>query len=302
MFTKRHDGPYVLSIFVFSFHRSDERHCVRLLDHFEHVGPHGRHVCMIFETLGDNLLALIKRYNYRGIPIPIVRELTRQMLIGLDYCHRERSIIHTDFKPENAMLTQPLTPREPVDVEALLAQAAARPAAEDAAAAAAAAPAAAASPTPSAAPSASVDADIEVDADPSPSAATETAADDGATPALTKNQKKKLKKKRKKQQAQGGGGGGGGGEEEEEEEGEGAGGATNGGGVFDPVRGSRVVDDARVFETWRLADWRCKIVDFGVRAAALSHLYVYGYFPIFAFVNVTLKPLPQPSPPRCYLP
>ena len=28
----------------------DERHCVRLLDHFEHSGPHGRHVCMVFEV------------------------------------------------------------------------------------------------------------------------------------------------------------------------------------------------------------------------------------------------------------
>jgi hypothetical protein len=24
--------------------------CVRMLDHFEHRGPHGRHVCMVFEV------------------------------------------------------------------------------------------------------------------------------------------------------------------------------------------------------------------------------------------------------------
>lgn len=40
------------------------------------------------QVLGDNLLALIKQYDYRGIPLPIVRNLTRQMLIGLDYIHR----------------------------------------------------------------------------------------------------------------------------------------------------------------------------------------------------------------------
>lgn len=44
---------------------------------------------MVFEVLGDNLLALIKRFNYRGVPLPVVRHLTRQMLIGLDYLHRE---------------------------------------------------------------------------------------------------------------------------------------------------------------------------------------------------------------------
>lgn len=66
----------------------DAKHCVMLKDQFEHSGPNGRHVCMVFEVLGDNLLHLIKRYNYKGIPIPIVRNLTKQMLIGLDYLHR----------------------------------------------------------------------------------------------------------------------------------------------------------------------------------------------------------------------
>ena len=64
------------------------KHCCRLLDHFEHVGPHGRHVCMVFEVLGDNLLALIKRYDYRGAPLAVVRNLARQLLVGLDYLHR----------------------------------------------------------------------------------------------------------------------------------------------------------------------------------------------------------------------
>lgn len=66
----------------------DKRCCCRLLDTFEHNGPHGRHVCMLFEVLGDNLLALIKRYKYRGIPLPVVRNISRQVLVGLDYMHR----------------------------------------------------------------------------------------------------------------------------------------------------------------------------------------------------------------------
>lgn len=28
----------------------NSRHCVRLCDWFEHTGPHGRHVCMVFEV------------------------------------------------------------------------------------------------------------------------------------------------------------------------------------------------------------------------------------------------------------
>jgi serine/threonine-protein kinase SRPK3 len=73
---------------------SDKRCCCRLLDTFDHNGPHGRHVCMVFEVLGDNLLSLIKRYKYRGIPIPVVRNVARQVLIGLDYLHRFVSFIH----------------------------------------------------------------------------------------------------------------------------------------------------------------------------------------------------------------
>merc|ERR1719223_2460439 len=41
---------------------------VQLLDYFQHHGPNGKHVCMVFETMGPNVLALIKRYNFKGIP------------------------------------------------------------------------------------------------------------------------------------------------------------------------------------------------------------------------------------------
>jgi serine/threonine protein kinase len=34
---------------------------VSLLDYFEHHGPNGKHVCMVFETMGPNVLALIKK-------------------------------------------------------------------------------------------------------------------------------------------------------------------------------------------------------------------------------------------------
>ena len=80
------------------------KHVVSLLDSFEHKGPHGVHVCMVFEVLGENLLGLIKRYNHRGIPMPLVKQITKQVLLGLDYMHRECGIIHTDLKPENVLI------------------------------------------------------------------------------------------------------------------------------------------------------------------------------------------------------
>lgn len=88
----------------------DNRCVVKLLDHFKHSGPNGIHVCMVFEFLGDNLLTLIKYTDYRGIPLPMVKEICRHVLIGLDYLHRELSIIHTDLKPENILLVSSLDP------------------------------------------------------------------------------------------------------------------------------------------------------------------------------------------------
>lgn len=78
--------------------------CARLTDSFDHLGPHGRHVCMVFERLGDNLLTLIRLYDHRGIPLDVVRAITAQILVALRYLHTTCGIIHTDMKPENVML------------------------------------------------------------------------------------------------------------------------------------------------------------------------------------------------------
>lgn len=83
---------------------SDSCYCIQLLNSFIHFGPNGKHFAMVFEILGVTLLEVIKRYNYKGVPLPLVRLITRQVLIGLDYLHRVCHIIHTDLKPENVLL------------------------------------------------------------------------------------------------------------------------------------------------------------------------------------------------------
>lgn len=83
---------------------SESSHCAQLLNSFIHHGPNGKHFIMVFEILGVNFLEIIKRYDYKGVPLPLVRKLARQCLIGLDYIHRMCQIIHTDFKPENVVI------------------------------------------------------------------------------------------------------------------------------------------------------------------------------------------------------
>ncbi|CCH47007.1 Serine/threonine-protein kinase [Wickerhamomyces ciferrii] len=105
-------------------------HLIKLHDWFYHNGPNGKHVCMVFEVLGENMLGLINKFNsesnsnpsssssngelsiklsnlektYGGLPISITKQISKQLLLALDYLHRECGLIHTDIKPENILL------------------------------------------------------------------------------------------------------------------------------------------------------------------------------------------------------
>lgn len=80
-------------------------HVISFLDHFRHKGPNGTHVCMVFEVLGENLLGLIKRHQNKGVPMHLVKQIAKQILLGLDYMHRCCGVIHTDLKPENVLIS-----------------------------------------------------------------------------------------------------------------------------------------------------------------------------------------------------
>lgn len=85
--------------------KSTETPVVDLIDVFEHDGPNGRHVCMVFEVLSKSLLSLIKYVDYKGIPVPLLKAISRQVLLGLDFVHKSCGVIHTDIKPENILFT-----------------------------------------------------------------------------------------------------------------------------------------------------------------------------------------------------
>ena len=56
---------------------------VQLLDDFKISGVNGTHVCMVFEVLGHNLLKLIIRSNYQGIPLKNVKVIIKQVYVAL---------------------------------------------------------------------------------------------------------------------------------------------------------------------------------------------------------------------------
>jgi len=78
-------------------------HVVQLRGHFWHSGPNGRHKCMVFEVMGENLLTLVKHFDYDGLPIPWVQRISRHTLEGLAFVH-SRGVIHTDVKLENVLV------------------------------------------------------------------------------------------------------------------------------------------------------------------------------------------------------
>jgi serine/threonine-protein kinase SRPK3 len=82
----------------------DDCHVLNLLNSFLYKGPYGNHFCMVFEILGVNLLEVLKRYDYKGLPLDLVKEITRQVLMGLDFLNRICRVIHTDLKPENVLV------------------------------------------------------------------------------------------------------------------------------------------------------------------------------------------------------
>jgi len=76
-----------------------------LKTHFWHSGPHGNHKCLIFELMGENLLALVRHFNDEGLPLRWVKKIAYDSLQGLAHCH-SRKVIHTDIKLENVLITR----------------------------------------------------------------------------------------------------------------------------------------------------------------------------------------------------
>lgn len=66
-----------------------------LLEHFTHTGPNGDHVCLAFDVLGHHLDFQTARYEDGKLPVTVVKVITRQLLLGLDFLHRECGVIHT---------------------------------------------------------------------------------------------------------------------------------------------------------------------------------------------------------------
>jgi len=85
-------------------HPTDPRR-VRIIQIFEDVKLRcldGIISCAVLEAMEGTVLDLINDSTHNSLPLAIVKNITRQLLQGLDYLHFCK-IIHTDIKPENIL-------------------------------------------------------------------------------------------------------------------------------------------------------------------------------------------------------
>lgn len=80
-------------------------YCVTMLDYFVYEeNEKNKFVCSIYDLYAGNIQFIIDDGKYKyGLPIPVVKKITRQLLTALATLHSDLKIIHTDVKPENIL-------------------------------------------------------------------------------------------------------------------------------------------------------------------------------------------------------
>ena len=61
-------------------------------------------MCMVFELLGSSIAKQTTTHSIERLPARAVRQITRQLLLALDFIQTECQIIHTDISPQNICL------------------------------------------------------------------------------------------------------------------------------------------------------------------------------------------------------
>lgn len=89
-----------------------KNHNENILKYYGHFNFRS-HMCIVTELLSINLYSLLELINFKGLSLSIIKNISSQILNGLNYLHVS-NIIHCDIKPENIMIKLP-TNRNPGD-------------------------------------------------------------------------------------------------------------------------------------------------------------------------------------------
>jgi dual specificity protein kinase YAK1 len=70
---------------------------VRMFEHFMHKN----HLCIVYEILSLNLFEVLRKINFVGLPVSLVRKFAFQILTSMSLlAQKDVGIIHCDLKPE----------------------------------------------------------------------------------------------------------------------------------------------------------------------------------------------------------
>ena len=94
-------------------------YCVKMLDYFvyqeDEEETETKFVCSVYDLYAGSIQMVLNHGIYKyGLPIPIVKKITRQLLTALNTLHSELKIIHTDLKPENILFKG--TPEDHINI------------------------------------------------------------------------------------------------------------------------------------------------------------------------------------------
>jgi glycogen synthase kinase 3 beta len=81
---------------------------VRLINTFYSVNDDGKVIQnLVFEYVTRSLESYMDdfRKKKKFIPIEKIKQISKQLLLGLDFCHK-KNIVHRDLKPENVLFTE----------------------------------------------------------------------------------------------------------------------------------------------------------------------------------------------------
>eukprot|EP00887_Chlorella_sp_A99_P004771 scaffold4.g4771.t1 len=98
----------VLALVTEAEEESGTAHCMRLLEWFNYGG----HICMVTERLGLSLHSVLATNDFRPLPLPMVRDVMRQLLQAAAFLH-EMGIAHLDLKPGNVLFATRQTTYKP---------------------------------------------------------------------------------------------------------------------------------------------------------------------------------------------
>lgn len=90
----------MLSTVLENAFENEASHVSKLVNWFVFKG----HVCIVLELLSVDLLAIIKKRDYVGLPLALVQNVARELLAVL-VCLKRSDVVHGDIKPENVVLS-----------------------------------------------------------------------------------------------------------------------------------------------------------------------------------------------------